>query len=137
MIYRVSLKKTLFCDSCSTGGFGLLQGAGYQSKTLSIIFRAASSIGNTDFLSITNFWPKNGVDPIFLGIFLDIFISNFPKLLKLGYNWLLWSLNFKGITLQHDINRKQDLHVHCTFRSLKRCCVPRHCGEMSLKWHDL
>ena len=82
-------KKTLFCDFCSTGGFGLLQGAGYQSKTLSIIFRAASSIGNTDFLSITNFWPKNGVDPIFLGIFLDIFISNFPKLLKLGYNWLL------------------------------------------------
>ena len=82
-------KKTLFCDSCSTGGFGLLQGAGYQSKILSIIFRAASSIGNTDFLSITNFWPKNGEDPIFFGIFLDIFIGNFPKLLKLGYNWLL------------------------------------------------
>jgi len=23
------------------------------------------------------------------------------------------------------------------FRSLKRCCVPQHCGEMSMKWHSL
>ena len=31
-------KKRLFYDSCFTGGSGLLQRAGYQSKTLSIIF---------------------------------------------------------------------------------------------------
>ena len=34
---RIFLEKTLFCDSCYTGGFGLLQRAGYQSKTLSNI----------------------------------------------------------------------------------------------------
>jgi len=31
------------------------------------------------------------------------------------------------------------IHVNIVyaFRSLKRCCVPQHCGEMSMKWHSL
>ena len=36
-IYRVSLKKRLFCDSCSTGGSGMIQRVIYQSRTLSNI----------------------------------------------------------------------------------------------------
>jgi len=42
--------------------------------------RAATGIGNTDFLSVTNFLPNKGVIPINFGIFLGIFIGNFPKL---------------------------------------------------------
>ena len=37
LIYRVGSKKTLFCDSCSTGGSGMIQRVIYQSRTLSNI----------------------------------------------------------------------------------------------------
>ena len=60
--------------------------------------RAATSIGNTDFLSVTDFLHKKGVNQILFGIFLGIFIGNLLKLHKLGYKQLLWSLNLKSIT---------------------------------------
>ena len=76
------------------------------------LLRAASSINNAEFLSLTDFFfPQKGVNLIFFGIFLGNFIGNFAKLHKLGYTRLLWSLNFKRIALHHDINRKQDLYI--------------------------
>ena len=44
------------------------------------VHRAATGIGNIDFLSVTDFFAQKGVNPIFFGIFLGIFIGNFPKL---------------------------------------------------------
>ena len=61
----------------------------------------------TDF-----FAQKRRKSNLFLGIFPAISIGNFPKLHKLGYNQLLWSLNFKRITLQRDISRKYELFTH-------------------------
>ena len=42
--------------------------------------RAATSIGNTDFLSVTDLFAQKGGKPNIFGIFLGIFIGNFPKL---------------------------------------------------------
>ena len=49
-------------------------------KAYEDICRAATSIGNTDFLSVTDFLPKKGVNSIFFSNFLGICIGNFPKL---------------------------------------------------------
>ena len=48
-----------------------------------------SSIGNTDFLSITNFVAQKGGKPNIFDIFLGILFGNLSKLHKLGYNQLL------------------------------------------------
>ena len=53
------------------------------------IHRAATSIGNTDFLSVTDFFAQKGVNQIFFGICLCIFIGNLLNLHKSGYNQLL------------------------------------------------
>ena len=50
---------------------------------LLMISRAASSIGNTDFLSVTDFLPKEGVNLIFFGIFLGVLSVIFP-------NYIIW-----------------------------------------------
>ena len=104
-----------------------------RSRTKS---RAASSIGNTDFLSVTDFFAEKGGKPHIFRYFSWCFIGNFPKLHCLVKTQLWWTFNFKMIRLQHDINRKQELYMQCT-QIIKKCCVPQHCREMSLKWHSL
>ena len=53
-------KKRLFYDSCFTGGSGLLQGAGYQSKTLAIIFFRLIALLLTQLPILIPFWHTQG-----------------------------------------------------------------------------
>ena len=77
-----------------------------------LLFRAASSIGNTDFFSVTDFFAQKGGNPHIFRYFSWCFIGNFTKLHYLVKKQFLWTLNFKIIGLQPDINREQDLYMH-------------------------
>ena len=52
--------KRLFYDSCFTGGSGLLQRAGYQSKTLSIILFWLIALLLTQLPILIPFWHTQG-----------------------------------------------------------------------------